>query len=134
MMSEMQLSAITIFPIKSLRGIALEEAEITQRGLASDRRWMLVDNFGEFMTQREHPRMALVSVSLTPHGLLCVAPEGEPLLVPYAPAGNVQEVRIWKDTVSAQGVSREADQWFSRFLDLSCHLVMMPETTERQVD
>jgi len=117
-----------------LRGIALEEAVIEPRGLAFDRRWMLVDNVGEFMTQREYPRMALVGVSLTPHGLLCVAPEGEPLLVSYAPEGKLHEVRIWNDTVMAQGVSREADLWFSRFLDVACHLVMMPESTKRQVD
>jgi uncharacterized protein YcbX len=133
-MEQMRLSAITIYPVKSLKGIAVAEAAIEPRGLAYDRRWMLVDNFGAFMTQREYPRMALVRVDLTPHGLLCVAPEGEPLLVPYAGEGRPFAVEIWRDHCRAVTVSREADEWFSRFLGLACHLVRMPETTERRVD
>jgi uncharacterized protein YcbX len=141
-MAEMRLSEINIYPIKSLKGIAQTEAAIEPRGLAFDRRWMLVDNFGVAMTQREYPRMALVRVELTPHGLLCVVPplrgnptpEGEPLLVPYADEGQPFEVEIWDDRVWALTVSREADEWFSRFLGVACHLVRMPETTERRVD
>ncbi len=133
-MAEMHLSAITIYPIKSLKGIAVTEAALEPRGLVLDRRWMLVDNFGAFMTQREYPRMALVRVDVTPHGLLCVAPAGEPLLVPYAGDGQPFTVEIWRDHCQAVTVSREADEWFSRFLGLACHLVQMPATTQRLVD
>src|ERR1044071_2160305 len=93
---QMVLSAINIYPIKSLGGITLQEARVEQRGLQYDRRWLLVNEEGTAITQRDHSRMALCSIRVTPEGLEVNAPGMEPLLVPFHP--NHSEpitVKIW---------------------------------------
>ena len=65
----MYLSEINIYPIKSLGGISLKESLIEERGLQYDRRWMLVDEKGDFLSQREYPGMAAFKMSLTGNGL-----------------------------------------------------------------
>jgi len=129
----LQLSEIHIYPIKSLSGIRLSEAEFTPRGLAYDRRWMLIDENG-FLTQREIPRMALLEVSLQADCLEVRSPTGDPSLnIPLTlPSdASTKSVPIWDDTTTAQWVSEEANQWFSKTLDHPCSLVYMPEFSER---
>ena len=65
----MQISEINIYPIKSLKGISVDSAVVEARGLEYDRRWMLTDRAGKFLTQREFPRMALVSVWIEEGGI-----------------------------------------------------------------
>ncbi|MEM9673053.1 MAG: MOSC domain-containing protein [Cyclobacteriaceae bacterium] len=129
----LQLSEIYIYPIKSLGGIRLPEAQLTQRGLAYDRRWMLIDEHG-FLTQREIPRMALLEVSLQANFLVIHSPsESSPLNIPLIlpPDTATKLVPIWDDTTTAQLVSEEADEWFSEALDHPCSLVYMPDFSER---
>jgi uncharacterized protein YcbX len=129
------LSAINIYPIKSLGGIALSEAKVERRGLQYDRRWMLVDQDNKFITQREYPRMALCSIRVQSEGLDMSAPGMERLLIPFhlknpAPV----TVRVWKSICEAVTVDRFADAWFSRFLAAPCRLVYMPDETRREVN
>ena len=63
-MDQLTLTEIYIYPIKSLGGISLQSAKVEARGLQHDRRWMLVDKNGMFLTQREHPQMALLQVNI----------------------------------------------------------------------
>ena len=63
-MSSIHLTAINIYPIKSARGISLPSAQLDDRGLELDRRWMVVDEEGHFLTQRTLPKMALINVAL----------------------------------------------------------------------
>jgi uncharacterized protein YcbX len=63
-MSELKLTQIWIYPIKSLGGISLSSSTVMGKGLRYDRRWMLVDINGKFLTQREHPTMALFSLAM----------------------------------------------------------------------
>jgi uncharacterized protein len=129
------LSALYIYPVKSLRGIAVSTAAVTDRGLHMDRRWMLVDAAGRFMSQRQTPRMALVSVAVREGGLALDAPGMEPLLVPFeAPTPEPLEVEVWRDRCEARTVGPSFDRWFTRFLGQDCRLVQMPEETLRPVD
>lgn len=129
------LSQLLIYPIKSVRGVSLESVQVDAGGPRYDRRWMLVDAEGEFLTQRSLPRMALISVALATDQLQVAAP-GMPLLsVPLQTPGAAQlQVRVWRDTVQAALVCEEADGWFSEFLKTRARLVYMPETTVRPVD
>ena len=128
------LSEIYIYPVKSLGGIRLSASLLTERGLAYDRRWMLVDQQG-FMTQRKFPKMALLQVALREDHLEVFGPnDASPLAIPLvAERADPQRVPIWDDTTSAWPVSREADAWFSEALDHACSLVYMPDDSERTV-
>src|ERR1700760_3152724 len=76
------LSAPNVYPVKGLGGIALERSVCTGRGLEHDRRWMLVDGEGVFMSQRGHPRMATVWTELEPDALVLSAPDRDEVRVP----------------------------------------------------
>ncbi|MEI6946859.1 MOSC N-terminal beta barrel domain-containing protein [Paraflavisolibacter sp. H34] len=131
----LHVSQLFIYPVKSLGGISLPSAQVTDRGLQYDRRWMLVDGDGHFMTQRTLPQMALLQPELTESGLRVVHKKnGNTLEVPFAPAGDFFQVKVWSNRCRAQEVSREAGQWFSDMLGVASRLVYMPDTTRRRVD
>ena len=132
---EITLGGLYIYPIKSLKGIALDEAGIERRGLAYDRRWMLVDQENIFITQRERPRMATITLELEAEGLRARAEGMEDLLIPYETENPARaSVRVWRSTCEAAFVSDRADEWFSRFLEAPCRLVYMPDETRREVN
>lgn len=119
------ISSLHIYPIKSCAGIALQSAELTRAGLAHDRRWMLVDDAGQFMTQRQWPRMALIRTALDAQSLLLTAPGMDPLRVPLDGSelsGTVENVVVWSATVPARAESGRVNEWFSRFLGRGCRL------------
>lgn len=132
----MKLQDIYVYPIKSLGGIRLEEAEVQERGLKYDRRWMLVDKEGKFLTQRKYANMALIQVELTADGLkvfLKKKPEKQ-VLVPYEKSdGRELSVVIWEDTVPARIVDESISAWFTDQLGIPCDLVIMPNTTKRKL-
>jgi len=126
------LSKIHVYPVKGLKGIDLESALCTERGLQHDRRWMVVDRDGVFLSQREHPRMATVWTELSAEALILSAPDRSPVDVPLAHRGAQPiTVRVWKSVCEAVPVSRYADAWFTEYLGLECRLVHMPDATHR---
>jgi uncharacterized protein YcbX len=136
-MNDLELQDIYIYPIKSLGGLRLPEAEVQQRGLKYDRRWMLVDNEGGFLSQRKFSQMAVLQVSLNEDGLLITHKKNllTPLLIPFkATTGKQLRVSIWDDTCVAEEVSADANEWFSDALQMQVRLVYMPETTKRLVE
>lgn len=130
------VSELYIYPIKSLGGISLPSATLTDRGFEHDRRWMLVDEHQRFLSQRELPQMALLQVRLDGQGLIVRhrLHDQELLQIPREPSGESCAVQVWDDTCPARWVSRQADEWFSRMLSFPCRLVYMPETSHRLVD
>ena len=131
----MYLNGLYVYPIKSAAGIAVKEWEIDRRGLRHDRRWMLVDESGCFMSQRRFARMALIRVRIEPDCLIVDAPGMPSLELPLRPpAGRLVLARVWDDLVESLTVGDGEDRWFSRFLDVSCRLVYLPEESVRPVD
>lgn len=129
------LASITVHPIKSAAGISVDAAEVHDHGLALDRRWMLVDRDGTFLSQRTVPRMALVRPEIGAHALAVRAPGMPTLELALRPdGGRATHVSIWEDAVEAWAVDGEADAWFSRFLGREARLVYVPEEGLRQVD
>lgn len=129
------LSAITIYPIKSCGGIERASAELEARGLRYDRHWMVVDEQGRFVTQREFPRMTLIAVRLLSDRLHVEAPGMSPLLVPLeTPSDDHVSVQVWSDTVKAVSAGKTAAEWFSTLLGIRCSLVAMTENSIRRVD
>lgn len=131
----MKISEINIYPIKSLKGITLNEAKVEKRGLQYDRRWMLVDDNLEFFTQRDFPKMATISIELTEKGLVASADGFENLIIPYQLTNEAKiKVRVWKSICDAIVSENNINCWFSEVLQTSCQLVYMPDESEREVN
>lgn len=129
------VSALTIYPIKSCGGIALETARIGPRGFYGDRAFMLVDSAGCFITQRERPRMALIMPALGEDGVLTVkAPDMQEIAIAATGRGKRREVVIWDDICIAVDQGDAAAEWFSTLLSTECRLVSMPEDYTRHVN
>jgi uncharacterized protein len=129
------LSSITVYPVKSAAGIAFEEWEVDQFGLRYDRRWMVVNQAGEFLSQRSHPRLALVTTSILNGTLRLEAPEMAALEIPLRPEPTVYtRVRVWNDRCGATWMGERPARWFSDFLGLACNLVHMADETLRPAD
>jgi uncharacterized protein YcbX len=115
-----------------LKGFAVESARCTARGLEHDRRWMVVDAKGDFLSQREHPRMATVWTAIEGSVLELSAPDVGAVEVPLAPQErSTFPVRVWNSVCDAVPAGGDADAWLSDYLGLACRLVYMPETTRR---
>jgi uncharacterized protein YcbX len=133
--SGIYLSQLHVYPIKSAGGIALNASEVDGRGLRHDRRWMLVDEAGSFMSQRRFPRMALIGVRIEPDRLVVDAPEMPSLEVPFEPPdGKLLLARVWDDLVEVSTVNGDADRWFGEFLGVRSKLVYLPDESVRPVD
>ncbi|SMD43115.1 hypothetical protein SAMN00777080_1694 [Aquiflexum balticum DSM 16537] len=133
----MYLTDIYIYPIKSLGGIRLNESVLEERGLKYDRRWMLVDKNGIFLTQRTLHQMALIQVELMAGGLN-VFRKDDPetnILIPFEPkTKKLIPVAVWDDTVIGQLVDNSVSKWFTNQLNIDCDLVVMPESTQRKLN
>jgi uncharacterized protein YcbX len=129
-----RVSALYLYPFKSLAGVAVQAAEVGDRGLEGDRRWMVTDPAGAMRTQRKLPRMAQLQVDLGEQILTLRAPGRRPLEVPRAlTAGTPAEVTVWKDRLDALE-HPPASAWLSEALGLPCRAVYMPDRTHRPVD
>lgn len=130
----MHLSEINIYPIKSLKGIPLQVAVVEDRGLKYDRRWMLVDDDGRFLTQREHPAMARIGVRIEGDELIASF-GGEELRLPMeSDTGKRVRVKVWSSTLKAEEYPAETGEWFSDALGMQCRMVRMPEGERRLVN
>ncbi|GAB5546657.1 MAG: MOSC domain-containing protein [Sandaracinaceae bacterium] len=129
----MRLGQIWIHPVKSLAGVRVDAADVDDRGLAHDRRFMVVGPDGRFLTQRTIPRM----VSLGAHieaGELRITHRESSLSVSLDAEGPAREVTVWQDVVSALDVGDEAARFLTDALGAPARLVRMPREVRRQVD
>lgn len=133
------LTELNLYPVKSCAGIALREATVTAAGLMSeqiyDREWMVVDAQGRFMSQREHPRMALIVPRIKADTLEFRAPGmlrlEIPLGLPDPEDAKSVNVQVWDDTVQAYDCDETTATWFSKFLDTPCRLVRFHADAKR---
>lgn len=133
----LQISELYIYPIKSLGGIAVKRAQVTEKGFKYDRRYLLVDENNNFLTQRIFPQMTQLQPSIEEDSLrITHQASKDSIVIPLTPAPteNRGTVTIWDDSCTAEFVGDEADKWFSGMLGLNCRLVYMPDDTRRVVD
>jgi uncharacterized protein YcbX len=129
-----RVTSLFVHPVKSCRGIRVERAALVERGLEYDRRWMIVDAAGRFVTQRERPRLALVATSIRGTALRLAAPEVDALELPLALAGGERRrVQVWRHEGEAL-VHPGGSRFFTRLLGAPHELVYMPEDERRQVN
>lgn len=129
-----RVDGLYFYPVKSCRGTSLSVAHIGPRGIVADRQWMIVDETGGFLTQREVPRMALVSPRLT-GDLLEISVTGmPPLTVSLDARGERTTVTVWRDRCAAIDEGPAAAEWLSTFLEVACRLVRIPDDEKRRAD
>lgn len=131
------LSDILIYPVKSLAGISVDQSVVQIRGLQYDRRWMLTDEQGMFVSQREVPEMALLHTAIEPPFLRIFFKNNpaQQVLVPLEyDAADKKRVQVWSQRCMARTSDRLIDEWFSDHLRHRLSLVHMPGTTRRATD
>jgi hypothetical protein len=129
------ISRLLLYPVKGCRGVALRSARLEPTGLAvgdiGDREWVVVDDHGEFLSQRELPRMALIGTSLTVSALRLSAPGMLTLDIPFESEGDVVRVRVWDDELDGVTQGDLADQWFTDFLGHRARLIRFDPLARR---
>jgi uncharacterized protein YcbX len=128
------IADLHFYPIKGCRGFSVRSATLVPTGLEidgiGDREWVVVDADGEFLSQREHPKLALVETRMTGASLRVKAPGMLTLEVPFASEGDVLKVRVWDDEIAAVTQGEIADAWFSTYLGSPARLMRFdPEHT-----
>ncbi|MFZ6815923.1 MOSC domain-containing protein [Undibacterium sp. Rencai35W] len=129
------ITELTLYPIKSCAGINLRSAKISESGLSlqtgasliHDREWMMVDLAGLFLSQRSHPRMALIRPTMEDDQLMLLAPDMPALSIALSPTESAPatslQVQVWDDQVAAFDCGDQAAAWLSQFLGTACRLV-----------
>jgi uncharacterized protein YcbX len=126
------VSGLFIYPVKSCRGHSVTSAELDDHGIIGDRRFMIVAAAdGMFLTQRSHPRMALIETTLTKGTLILSSPQRSEVTIPLDASFGQRRVTVWKSTVNADDCGEEAAEWLTGFLGLPLRLVRMGGTYQR---
>ena len=131
----LRITGLHVYPLKSAGGISPDAWPVDSFGLVHDRRWMVVDARGRMLSQRTHPRLALVRPTMHEDRLALDAPGVPPLELSLRPTGSVVvKATVWDDTCDAIWLGPRPAQWFSEVLGSPCELVYMPDATDRSVD
>lgn len=118
-----RIASLHCYPLKSAGGLELGRAQLTRAGIASDRRWMVVTPGGRFLTQRELPRLALLSTELGQAELILRGPASGEFRVPLGARGERVAVEIWKDRCPGLDEGEAAARWLEAALGRECRLV-----------
>lgn len=128
-----KLSSIYTYPIKSTAGIALSNAWVDELGLAFDRRFVLTNTDGQFITARTKAKLCLVQANFTAKGLILTAPEMPTLILNYDEfSTQYNPVTIWGDKLQGQFCGDNASAWFSAYLNSPCRLLYFGEQSKRE--
>lgn len=128
------LSSIHHYPVKSLGGNRINTAQIDFEGMANDRRWLITDPDGKFITARRYPQMLLWQARMdAEHNLTLIAPNGDSQLIKVRDCYQPVEVSVWKDDFIAYTAPDTINQWLSSRLDTPCQLHYLGETSQRSL-
>ena len=131
----MRLVGLSYYPVKGMRGIDVEAAHVEACGLAWDRRWMVVDAQGRFLTQRQLPAMARFAAMVS-DDRLTLAVDRDRIELPLRPGADAPHipVTVWRSTLDAALVGHGADAWLSGHLGHNCRLVFLADTRARPIE
>lgn len=133
----MTIKELRIYPVKSLAGSTLQQAELQPRGFKDDRRWMLIDENGRFVSQREYPFLTLWQVKVVDGSLDFEHKKtGATFTIPNARAnkGSLVDVELWNTHFQARLVEMKDAAAFQKTLGVSARLVYMSNDSQRNIN
>lgn len=130
----MKISALAVYPLKSARGIDVPQAQVTAHGLAGDRRLMLVSPSGTFVTQRELPALAGVSVIDGDDGYQLSFHDGRNVQAPHTSFSTRKRVTVWRATVDAAIADATTNHALSEWLGQPLELALCDDQTRRMAN
>ncbi len=133
-MSELTVSDLIVYPLKSAKGFHVKSMQLNELGPELDRRWMVIDSQGRFVTQRKAPKMCLIETTMGIDGSLELGVKGSDKI--SVPAGGyaLKQSSVWGTDVQGEDCGDAAADWISTFLDKQCRIIYMPSNFERLVD
>ena len=125
------IQELYVYPIKSCRGIRVQNVKVLKNGFEFDRNWMIVDSNNTFITQRKIPKMALLSVEILSHKLKISYPNCDAIEVDLNVESEVIDCTVWKDTVKCFRYNNVVQNWLSQCLGVECSLVKLAHPKAR---
>ncbi|MCH8550666.1 MAG: MOSC N-terminal beta barrel domain-containing protein [Natronospirillum sp.] len=133
-MGELLVTGLWTYPVKGMAGNPVASLRLDECGPTDDRRWMVVDAEGHFLSQRNVPRLGAFRSGLLGQQLRLTAPDGEQLDINAADCIEDTDVTLWKDVVNVLVAPRHANNWLSHYLDQPVRLVRYRKERPRAVD
>jgi len=134
-MSDVVVDSLHLYPVKGCAGIGVTTTRVATTGLAmdgaADREWMVVDETGRFLTQRELPRLAQVRTSIVDGLLRLAAPHMPTLVLDRAPGAVARDVVVWRSAVRGIDAGDTAAHWLSDWLAQDVRLVRFDRAVTR---
>jgi uncharacterized protein YcbX/ferredoxin len=128
-----KVSSIHIYPVKSTAGFKVTKAKVEELGLNFDRRFVVSDPSGQFITARTEPRLCLIEARILDQGIELSAPDMPTLTLLYKEfTAQYQKVTIWGDDVAGQLCADDANEWFSEYLNRPCNLLFFGQNSFRE--
>ena len=121
------------YPVKSFAGESISSASVLAAGFEFDRHWMLVDEEGQFLSQRKNPAMALLKAYIEEEQLILSIPGQSAIAINLLPDDNWRSVKVWNDQLKALNIDAAADKLVSQFMKKTCHLVVMSKQQQRTI-
>ena len=132
--SPLRVARLRIHPVKGARGCDVEALDFDEIGPRGDRRWMVVQPDGGFLSQRAAPALATITAGLDSAGVTLRAPNAPTITLPATPSGPRMQVRIWGSSLEVRRAGPEADRWLASVLGAPHHLVHMGPGDHRPTD
>jgi len=121
--THVEITQLFVYPVKSMKGIALDQANLTSHGLSQDRRFMVVRSNGRFVTQREMSKLALIETGLEDDGVSLSRPGMGSITVPFNQAdGEPVSSKVWKDDCETIDQGEEISRWLTQALEAEAPL------------
>ncbi|MFT7683516.1 MAG: hypothetical protein ACI935_003012 [Moritella dasanensis] len=133
-MAKINLSGLAIYPLKSAKAINLTQSQVSEMGLDHDRRFMISDMDGEFITGRTQPKISTIKIEVAAQGIMLSAPKMPPIAFTFKELQqDYTDVTVWGTLIQGQRCSDDINRWLIKFLGVDCQLLYFGEKSSRQV-
>lgn len=133
-MTKINLSGLAIYPLKSAKAINLTQSQVSEMGLEHDRRFMISDMQGQFITGRTQPKISTIKIEVTSQGIMLSAPKMPPIALTFKELQqDYTDVTVWDSCIKAQRCSEDMNLWLTKFLGVECQLLYFGEESSRKV-